>query len=86
MVKKQAKDRFDTPGIVFEKLGINYSGPVDGHDVSAVISALNAAKSKSTPQIIHFITQKGKGYAPAEADSIKYHGVPAFALEPALTK
>jgi 1-deoxy-D-xylulose-5-phosphate synthase len=86
MVKKQAKDRFDTPGIVFEKLGINYSGPVDGHDVSAVISALNNAKSKSTPQIIHFITQKGKGYAPAEADSIKYHGVPAFALEPALTE
>ncbi len=84
MVKKQAKDRFETPGIVFEKLGINYSGPVDGHDVSAVINALNNAKSKSTPQIIHLITQKGKGYAPAEADSIKYHGVPAFALEPAL--
>lgn len=86
MVKKQAKDRFDTPGIVFEKLGINYSGPVDGHDVSAVIGALTNAKSKSTPQIIHFITQKGKGYGPAEADSIKYHGVPAFALEPALTE
>ncbi len=38
-VKKQAKERFDTPGIVFEKLGINYSGPIDGHDVSAVINA-----------------------------------------------
>lgn len=85
MVKKQAKDRFETPGIVFEKLGINYSGPVDGHDINAVINALTTAKSKSTPQIIHLITQKGKGYAPAEADSIKYHGVPAFALEPALT-
>ncbi len=85
MVKKQAKDRFETPGIVFEKLGINYSGPVDGHDIGAVINALNNAKAKSTPQIIHLITQKGKGYAPAEADSIKYHGVPAFALEPALT-
>jgi 1-deoxy-D-xylulose-5-phosphate synthase len=84
MVKKQAKDRFDTPGIVFEKLGVNYSGPVDGHDVGAVITALNNARAKSTPQIIHFITQKGKGYGPAEADSIKYHGVPAFALEPDL--
>lgn len=84
MVKKQAKDRFETPGIVFEKLGVNYSGPVDGHDVGAVIKALDNARSKSTPQIIHFITQKGKGYGPAEADSIKYHGVPAFALEPDL--
>lgn len=86
MVKKQAKDRIETPGIVFEKLGINYSGPVDGHDVRAVIKALEDAKAKSTPQIIHFITKKGKGYAPAESDSIKYHGVPAFAIEPALTE
>ncbi|MBS1992197.1 MAG: 1-deoxy-D-xylulose-5-phosphate synthase [Cyanobacteria bacterium SZAS LIN-3] len=86
IVKKEAKDRFDTPGIVFEKLGVNYSGPIDGHDLSAVIKALNAVKNKSTPQIIHIITRKGKGYAPAEADSIKYHGVPAFALEPALTE
>jgi len=86
IVKKEAKDRFDTPGIVFEKLGVNYSGPIDGHDMGAVIKALNAVKDKSTPQIIHVITRKGKGYAPAEADAIKYHGVPAFALEPALTE
>lgn len=86
MVKKEAKDRFDTPGIVFEKLGINYSGPIDGHDVKAVVQALEAVKDKTTPQLLHIITQKGKGYGPAEADSIKYHGVPAFALEPALTE
>jgi len=86
IVKKEAKDRFDTPGIVFEKLGINYSGPIDGHDLGAVVKALNAVKDKSTPQIIHVITRKGKGYTPAEEDSIKYHGVPAFALEPALTE
>jgi 1-deoxy-D-xylulose-5-phosphate synthase len=86
MVKKEAKERFDTPGIVFEKLGINYSGPVDGHDVQAVINALAAVKDKNTPQLVHIITQKGKGYAPAEFDSIKYHGVPAFALEAALTE
>jgi 1-deoxy-D-xylulose-5-phosphate synthase len=83
-VKKQAKERFDTPGIVFEKLGINYSGPVDGHDVGALVAAFDAVKNKHTPQIIHVITQKGKGYAPAENDAIKYHGVSAFSLEPAL--
>lgn len=85
-VKKQAKERFDTPGIVFEKLGINYSGPIDGHDVSAVINAFEAVKDNSAPQIVHLITCKGKGYQPAEDDSIKYHGVPAFSLEPQLSE
>lgn len=85
-VKKQAKERFDTPGIVFEKLGINYSGPVDGHDVDAVVQAFEAVKDKSAPQIVHLITCKGKGYQPAEDDSIKYHGVPAFSLEPQLSE
>jgi 1-deoxy-D-xylulose-5-phosphate synthase len=85
-VKKQAKERFDTPGIVFEKLGINYSGPIDGHDVNAVVRAMEAVKDKSAPQIVHLITCKGKGYQPAEDDSIKYHGVPAFSLEPQLSE
>ncbi len=85
-VKKQAKERFDTPGIVFEKLGINYSGPIDGHDVNAVVEAFKAVKDKSAPQIVHLITCKGKGYQPAEDDSIKYHGVPAFSLEPQLSE
>ncbi|HEY9869550.1 MAG TPA: 1-deoxy-D-xylulose-5-phosphate synthase N-terminal domain-containing protein, partial [Candidatus Obscuribacterales bacterium] len=80
-VKQQAKERFDTPGIVFEKLGINYTGPVDGHDVAAVVEALKRVKDKEAPQILHLITQKGKGYAPAEQDAIKYHGVSAFSLE-----
>lgn len=80
-VKRQAKQKFDTPGIVFEKLGVNYTGPVDGHDVSALIAAFDKVKDLNAPQIIHVITQKGKGYAPAEADAIKYHGVTAFSLE-----
>ncbi len=80
-VKRQAKERLDTPGIVFEKLGINYTGPVDGHDVNALVAAFGKVKHLSQPQIIHVITQKGKGYAPAEADAIKYHGVTAFSLE-----
>jgi 1-deoxy-D-xylulose-5-phosphate synthase len=84
LVKKEAKERFDTPGIVFEKLGVNYSGPIDGHDVRAVIEALKAVKEMDTPQILHLVTVKGKGYAPAEEDSIKYHGVSAHSLEPTL--
>lgn len=79
--KLQAKQKIETPGIVFEKLGINYTGPVDGHNVEAVASALKAVSTKSGPQLVHVITQKGKGYAPAEADSIKYHGVSAFSPE-----
>ena len=77
-VKKEAKSRIETPGIVFEKLGINYCGPVDGHDVAAVVDAFEKVKDRRGPQLVHVITQKGKGYAPAEADSIKYHGVAAF--------
>lgn len=84
LVKRQAKERFDTPGIVFEKLGINYTGPVDGHNAKAVIAALDKVKDKCTPQLLHVITQKGKGYGPAEQDAIKYHGVSAFSLEPPL--
>lgn len=80
-VKQTAKQRLETPGIVFEKLGINYTGPVDGHDVNALIGAFNKVKDSDAPQIIHVITQKGKGYAPAEADAIKYHGVTAFSLD-----
>jgi 1-deoxy-D-xylulose-5-phosphate synthase len=85
-VKKEAKAKIETPGIVFEKLGIDYSGPIDGHDIQAVISAFNTVKDKNTPQLIHIITQKGKGYAPAEQDAIKYHGVSAHSLEPSLTE
>ena len=80
-VKKQAKQRFDTPGIVFEKLGVNYTGPVDGHDVEQVVNALERIKDRTSPQLLHLITQKGKGYAPAEKDAIKYHGVSAFSPE-----
>ncbi len=80
-VKKQARNRIETPGIVFEKLGINYSGPIDGHDVKAVVDAFERVKDLSGPQLVHVITQKGKGYGPAEADAIKYHGVSAFTPE-----
>lgn len=84
-VKQEAKERIVTPGIVFEKLGINYSGPVDGHDVGAVVDALEKIKKESSPQLLHLITRKGKGYKPAEEDAIKYHGVKAHSLEPKLS-
>jgi 1-deoxy-D-xylulose-5-phosphate synthase len=80
-VKRQAKERVSSPGIVFEKLGINYTGPVDGHDVAATIEAFDSVKDRAGPQLVHLITQKGKGYKPAEEDAIKYHGISAFSLE-----
>lgn len=83
-VKQEAKERIVTPGIVFEKLGINYSGPVDGHDVGAVVEALEAVRHENTPHLLHLITRKGKGFKPAEENAIKYHGVKANSLEPAL--
>lgn len=82
-VKHEATERIDTPGIVFEKLGVNYSGPIDGHDVGAIIDVFTKAKEQHVPLITHLITQKGKGFDPAERDSIKYHGVKkSFSLEP----
>lgn len=57
---KEAKAKIETPGIVFEKLGVDYHGPIDGHNIEAVISALIAVKEKAGPQLVHIITQKGK--------------------------
>lgn len=63
------------PGTLFEELGFNYIGPIDGHDLPSLIKTLNNVKQLSGPQLIHAITRKGKGYQPAEEDPIKYHGV-----------
>lgn len=64
-----------TPVMLFEELGITYLGPIDGHDVSAVEQALERARALSRPVVVHAITQKGRGYAPAEQDPVRYHGV-----------
>ncbi len=67
------------PGTLFEELGINYFGPIDGHDISSLLKTLRIIKSLSGPKLLHVITRKGKGYPPAEADPIKYHAVkPGF--------
>jgi 1-deoxy-D-xylulose-5-phosphate synthase len=62
------------PGTLFEEMGFNYIGPVDGHDVDALVTTLGNMRSLPGPQFLHVVTQKGKGYAPAEADPIKWHG------------
>jgi len=62
------------PGTLFEEMGFNYIGPIDGHDVNALVATLGNMRSLPGPQFLHVVTQKGKGYAPAEADPIKWHG------------
>ncbi len=66
-----------TPGILFEKLGFNYIGPVDGHDIGALVKVLENIKNKvGGPVFLHILTEKGKGYRPAEQDEKgTYHGV-----------
>src|SRR5712664_466598 len=66
------------PGTLFEELGFNYIGPMDGHDVKALVSTLRNLQQLRGPQFLHVVTRKGKGYAPAEADPIKWHGPGPF--------
>jgi 1-deoxy-D-xylulose-5-phosphate synthase len=62
------------PGTLFEEMGFNTIGPIDGHDVDALVTTLGNMRSLPGPHLLHVVTQKGKGYAPAEADPIKWHG------------
>jgi 1-deoxy-D-xylulose-5-phosphate synthase len=62
------------PGTLFEEMGFNYIGPIDGHDMNALVTTLGNMRHLPGPQFLHVVTQKGKGYAPAEADPIKWHG------------
>ncbi|WP_258241105.1 1-deoxy-D-xylulose-5-phosphate synthase [Pseudidiomarina homiensis] len=71
------------PGTIFEELGFNYIGPIDGHDVNLLVSTLRNMRNLKGPQFLHIVTRKGKGYEPAEKDPIGYHGVPKF--DPATT-
>jgi 1-deoxy-D-xylulose-5-phosphate synthase len=66
------------PGTLFEELGFNYFGPVDGHDLRGLIATLQNLRARRGPCLLHVVTRKGKGYAPAEADPVAYHGVPPF--------
>ncbi len=66
------------PGTLFEEFGFNYIGPIDGHDLHTVLTTLRNIQALEGPQFLHIITKKGKGYAPAEEDPVKYHGVTPF--------
>jgi 1-deoxy-D-xylulose-5-phosphate synthase len=66
------------PGTVFEEMGLNYIGPIDGHDLHALLTTLENMRDLKGPQLLHIVTRKGKGYAPAEADPIKWHGPGPF--------
>lgn len=66
-------------GTLFEEFGFDYIGPIDGHDIGQLLATLRAAKARATgPVLIHCVTVKGKGYAPAEGADDKYHGVAKF--------
>jgi 1-deoxy-D-xylulose-5-phosphate synthase len=67
-----------TPGTLFEELGFNYIGPIDGHDLDALIPTLRNMKELKGPQFLHVVTRKGQGYKLAEADPVLYHGVSKF--------
>ena len=68
------------PGTLFEEFGFNYIGPIDGHDLNALVDTLNNLKALKGPQLLHVATQKGFGYEPAETDPNKFHGVGQFSL------
>ena len=77
------------PGTIFEEFGFNYVGPIDGHDLDALIPTLENLRDKKGPQFLHVVTRKGQGYKLAEADPVKYHGPtpfnPAEGIKPSTT-
>ncbi|HVI57507.1 MAG TPA: 1-deoxy-D-xylulose-5-phosphate synthase [Luteimonas sp.] len=72
------------PSTLFEEMGFHYTGPIDGHDVKALVAALKMVKKLKGPQLLHVITTKGKGYELAEGDQIGYHAVSPFDPEKGL--
>jgi 1-deoxy-D-xylulose-5-phosphate synthase len=67
-----------TPGFLFESLGFQYVGPIDGHSIAEMITTLESVKKLDGPTLVHVLTKKGKGYAPAEQDPIRFHAVTPF--------
>jgi len=72
------------PGMLFEDMGITYLGPVDGHDINGMVRIINEAKKVKKAVMIHVITQKGKGYPPAERHPARFHGAEPFDIETGL--
>lgn len=83
-IAKKAEDAmitFFTPGMLFEGLGFHYIGPVDGHDIGALLNAFTAIGELNGPVLLHVLTKKGKGYPPAEEDPAAFHGIGPFVVE-----
>jgi 1-deoxy-D-xylulose-5-phosphate synthase len=74
------------PGMLFEQIGIMYLGPVDGHDVDAMVKVLRRAFKFKGPVMVHVVTKKGKGYAPAENHPSRFHGTSPYDLETGIPK
>ena len=74
------------PGMFFENMGITYLGPVDGHNIRSIMNAISDAKRIKGPVVVHLITKKGKGYAPAEKHPARFHGAEPFEIETGLPK
>jgi 1-deoxy-D-xylulose-5-phosphate synthase len=66
------------PSTLFEELGFHYFGPIDGHDLPTLVKTLQNLRKQKGPRFLHVVTRKGKGYEPAEADAVTYHGVTPF--------
>jgi 1-deoxy-D-xylulose-5-phosphate synthase len=66
------------PSTLFEELGFHYFGPIDGHDLPTLVKTLRNLRKQRGPRFLHVVTRKGKGYEPAEADAVTYHGVTPF--------
>lgn len=78
---KDSLKYFLVPGMLFEELGFTYFGPIDGHNIPLILDVLAKTKGIKGPVLIHLLTQKGKGYAPAECNADKFHGVGPFCIE-----
>jgi 1-deoxy-D-xylulose-5-phosphate synthase len=78
---EEALKRIFLPGIIFEELGFNYVGPIDGHNIDLLIGTLKRIKTESSPTLIHIITKKGRGYEFSEKDPSLFHGIGPFELE-----
>ncbi|MEO8998516.1 MAG: 1-deoxy-D-xylulose-5-phosphate synthase [Rhodanobacter sp.] len=83
--EEHAKGMF-VPSTLFEELGFHYTGPIDGHNIPQLLQALRTVKDLPGPQLLHVITTKGKGYAPAEQAQIEYHAVGPFDPQAGLVK
>lgn len=83
--EEHAKGMF-VPSTLFEEFGFHYTGPIDGHDIPLLVSTLRTLKQLNGPQLLHVVTKKGKGYAPAEREQIEYHAVGPFDPEAGVVK